>query len=81
MGKVSGSESSDWVRLTGAQSVGCNTKFWCFLEEWRGGGGGGVGGGLGDDLVVMVAVGGGVGLARFIVGVGKDLRESMYSLW
>lgn len=81
MGNVSGSESSDWVRLTGAQFGGWNTKFWCFLEEWRGGGGGGVGGGLGDDLVVMVAVGGGVGLARFIVGVGKDLRESMYSLW
>ena len=80
MGNVSGSESSDWVRLTGAQSVGCNTKFWCFLEEWRGGGGGGVGGGIGNDLVVLVAVGGSVGLSRFIVGDGKDLRECIDSL-
>lgn len=81
MGNVSGSESSDWVRLTGAQFVGWKIIFWCFLEEWRGCGGVGRGG-TGDDLLVvgLGVAGGGVDLARFIVGVGKDLRECMNSL-
>lgn len=79
MGNVSGSESSDWVRLTGVQFVGWKIIFWCFLEEWRGCGGVGRGG-IGDDLLVVGVAGGGVGLARFIVGVGKDLRECMNSL-
>lgn len=72
VGNVSGSESSDWVRLTGAQFVGLKIIFWCFLEEWRGCGGVGRGG-IGDDLLVVGVAGGGVGLARFIVGVGKEL--------
>lgn len=72
VGNVSGSESSDWVRLTGAQFVGLKIIFWCFLEEWRGCGGVGRGG-IGDDLLVVGEAGGGVGLARFIVGVGKEL--------
>lgn len=75
MGNVSGSESSDWVRLTGVQFVGWKIIFWCFLEEWRGCGGVGRGG-TGDDLLVVGVVGGGVGLARFIVGVGKE-RNSL----